>query len=442
MKITIVGTGYVGLVTGTCFAETGIAVTCVDVDREKIEKLKTGIAPIYEPGLDDMIKRNVGKNRLSFSTSLKESIAESEVIFIAVGTPPDEDGSADLTHVLSVAREIGSLMEHYLVVVTKSTVPVGTAEKVKAAIKEELEKRRLSLSFDVASNPEFLKEGNAVEDFLKPDRIVIGVESEEGEKMMRRLYKPFLLNNHPILFMDIASAEMTKYVANAMLAARISFMNDIANLCEIVGADVNAVRNGIGSDPRIGHAFIYPGMGYGGSCFPKDVRALIKTADANDYPLEILKAVEGVNNRQKTIMFKKISRHFNGQLKGKTFTIWGLSFKPNTDDMRDAPSLALIELLLKAGAKIKAYDPVAMNECRRRIGHTIEYANDQYEALIDSDALVVVTEWSEFRAPNFTVMGKLMKNKAIFDGRNIYEPAEIKDLGFRYYGIGRGKQER
>jgi len=439
MNITIVGTGYVGLVTGTCFAETGITVTCVDVDREKIEKLKNGIAPIYEPGLDDLIKRNAGKGRLSFSTSLKDSIADSEVIFIAVGTPPDEDGSADLTHVLAVAREIGSLIKQYLVVVTKSTVPVGTANKVKAAIQEELNKRGLALTFDVASNPEFLKEGNAVEDFLKPDRIVIGVESEQGEKMMRRLYKPFLLNNHPILFMDIASAEMTKYVANAMLATKISFMNDIANLCEIVGADVNAVRNGIGSDPRIGSAFIYPGVGYGGSCFPKDVKALIQTADANRYSLDILKAVEGVNERQKTIMFKKISRHFNGQVKGKTFAIWGLSFKPNTDDMRDAPSLALIESLLKAGVKVKVYDPVAMNECRRRIGNAIEYAKDQYEALIDSDALVVITEWSEFRVPNFKIMEKLLKTKVIFDGRNIYDPAEMKDLGFMYYGIGRGK---
>lgn len=440
MKITIVGTGYVGLVTGTCFAETGITVTCVDKDREKIEKLKNGLAPIYEPGLDDLIKRNVAKNRLSFSTSLKESIAESEVVFIAVGTPPEEDGGADLTHVIDVAREIGALMEQYLVVVTKSTVPVGTANKVKTAIQEELNQRGLALTFDVASNPEFLKEGNAVEDFLKPDRIVIGVESERGEKMMRRLYKPFLMNNHPILFMDIASAEMTKYVANAMLAAKISFMNDVANLCEIIGADVNAVRNGIGSDPRIGSAFIYPGVGYGGSCFPKDVKALIKTADDNDYALEILKAVESVNDRQKTIMFKKISRHFNGQIKDKTFAIWGLSFKPNTDDMRDAPSLVLIEALLKAGAKIKAYDPVAMNECRRRIGEAIEYANDQYKALLDSDALVIVTEWNEFRVPNFNIMKKIMRNKVIFDGRNIYEPAEIKDLGFIYYGIGRGKQ--
>ncbi|MDO9541298.1 MAG: UDP-glucose/GDP-mannose dehydrogenase family protein, partial [Kiritimatiellia bacterium] len=385
MKITIVGTGYVGLVTGTCFAETGITVTCVDLDREKIEKLKNGIAPIYEPGLDDLIKRNVGKTRLSFSTSLKDSIAGSEVVFIAVGTPPDEDGSADLTHVLAVAGEIGALMEQYLVVVTKSTVPVGTAEKVKAAIQEKLNKRGLSLTFDVASNPEFLKEGNAVEDFLKPDRIVIGIESEQGEKMMRRLYKPFLLNNHPILFMDIASAEMTKYVANAMLAAKISFMNDIANLCEIVGADVNAVRNGIGSDPRIGSAFIYPGVGYGGSCFPKDVKALIKTADANDYSLEILKAVESVNDRQKTIMFKKISRHFNGQLKGKTLTVWGLSFKPNTDDMREAPAVEIIHLLENEGAKIQAYDPQAGENAMKELPG-INLCDDPYKMAEGADA--------------------------------------------------------
>ncbi len=439
MKITIVGTGYVGLVTGTCFAETGITATCVDKDSKKIEKLKKGIAPIYEPGLDDMIKRNIAKNRQSFSTSLNESISESEVVFIAVGTPPDEDGSADLTHVIDVASEIGRLMNNYLVVVTKSTVPVGTADKVKATIQAELTKRGLDLKFDVASNPEFLKEGNAIEDFLKPDRIVIGVESKKGEKIMRRLYKPFLLNNHPILFMDIASAELTKYVANAMLAAKISFINDIANLCEIVGADVTAVRNGIGSDPRIGNSFIYPGAGYGGSCFPKDVKALIRTADAINYPLNILKAVENVNDRQKTVMFKKISRHFNEKLEGKVFTVWGLSFKPNTDDMREAPSLALIELLLNAKARIKVYDPVAMNECRRKIGEVVEYAKDQYEALKDSDALIVVTEWSEFRAPNFGIMEKLMKNKLIFDGRNIYEPAEMKELGFIYYGIGRGK---
>ena len=437
MKITIVGTGYVGLVTGTCFAETGITVTCVDVDSRKIEKLKKGAVPIYEPELEFLIARNVGKGRLSFSTNLKESIAESEVVFIAVGTPPDDDGSADLQYVLAVAREIGAHMDHYMVVVTKSTVPVGTANKVKTAIQDELSRRGLALEFDVASNPEFLKEGNAVEDFLKPDRIVIGVETERGEKMMRRLYKPFLLNNHPILFMDIPSAEMTKYAANAMLAAKISFMNDIANLCDIVGADVNAVRNGIGSDPRIGSKFIYPGAGYGGSCFPKDVQALIRTATANNYSLEILEAVESVNNRQKTVLFHKISRHFKGELKGKRFAIWGLSFKPNTDDMREAPSLVLIDMLLKAGAKIRAYDPVAMEEARRHLGDSIEYAKDQYEALQDADALAIVTEWSEFRAPNFQMMEKLMKTRLVFDGRNIYEPSEMKENGFIYHCIGR-----
>jgi len=442
MKITIVGTGYVGLVTGTCFAETGITVNCVDVDRHKIEKLKKGLAPIYEPGLDDMIRRNAYKGRLSFSTSLKESIVGSEVVFIAVGTPPDEDGHADLTHVINVAGEIGACMEKYLVVVTKSTVPVGTAGKVRGSIQKELSKRGLEIPFDVASNPEFLKEGNAIEDFLKPDRIVIGVESEQAETIMRRLYKPFLLNNHPILFMDIASAEMTKYAANAMLATKISFINDIANLCETVGADVSAVRRGIGSDPRIGNAFLYPGAGYGGSCFPKDVKALIKTAHAHGHELEILKAVESVNERQKKIMFKKISHHFKGKLHGKTFAVWGLSFKPNTDDMREAPSLALIESLLKANAKIKVYDPVAMKECRKHLGDRIVYAKDQYEALADADALAVVTEWSEFRSPNFGLMRERMKGKVIFDGRNIYEPAEARDLGFAYYGIGRGKQEK
>jgi len=442
MKITIVGTGYVGLVTGTCFAETGINVTCVDVDRHKIEKLKKGIAPIYEPGLDDMIRRNAAKGRLSFATSLKESIVESEVVFIAVGTPPDEDGHADLTHVINVAREIGSCMTKHLVVVTKSTVPVGTAGKVRSSVEKALGRRGLAIPFDVASNPEFLKEGNAIEDFLKPDRIVIGVESQEAENIMRRLYKPFLLNNHPILFMDIASAEMTKYAANAMLATKISFMNDIANLCEIVGADVSAVRRGIGSDPRIGNAFLYPGVGYGGSCFPKDVKALVKTAHANNYNLEILQAVEAVNERQKKMLFKKISHHFSGKLKAKTLALWGLSFKPNTDDMREAPSLALIESLLKAKAKIRAYDPVAMKECRKHFPDKIFYAKDQYEALIDADALVVMTEWTEFRSPNFNRMEECMQGKVIFDGRNIYEPAEVRDLGFEYYGIGRGRQEK
>ncbi len=437
MKISIIGTGYVGLVTGTCFAETGVTTSCVDIDEVKIEKLKKGITPIYEPGLETLIRKNVEQNRLFFTTNLKESLEDTEVVFIAVGTPPDEDGSADLKHVISVASEIGKYMDHYMVVATKSTVPVGTAAKVKSAIGSELKKRNLDIPFDVASNPEFLKEGAAVEDFLKPDRIVIGIDSDHTEGIMKKLYKPFLLNNHPILFMDIASAELTKYAANAMLATRISFMNEIAGLCDLVGADINMVRKGIGSDPRIGNRFIYPGTGYGGSCFPKDVQALIRTADKNNFPLHILKAVEQVNNKQKTILFEKINRHFNSDIKGKTFAMWGLSFKPQTDDMREAPSLALIDKLLDAGAKVKAYDPVAMDEAKRRIGDRIIYAVDQYDALIDSDGLILVTEWNEFRLPNFKVIGKLLREKVIFDGRNIYDIEELSELGFHYYSIGR-----
>ncbi len=437
MKITVVGTGYVGLVSGTCFAETGINVTCVDIDKKKIEKLNQNIIPIFEPGLENMVKRNREKERLLFSTSLKTSLEDCSAVFIAVGTPPDEDGSADLKYVLGVAREIGQHMNDYLVVVTKSTVPIGTSHKVKAAVQDELDKRGVSIPFDVASNPEFLKEGNAIDDFLKPDRIVVGTESEKAEKIMQRLYKPFLLNGHPLLFMDIPSAELTKYAANSMLATKISFMNDIANLCEIVGADVNMVRKGIGSDTRIGHKFIYAGSGYGGSCFPKDVKALIKTADENKYSLEILKAVENVNNRQKELIFDKMLRHFNNDLKGKKIALWGLSFKPQTDDMREAPSLVIIEKLLAAGASVIAYDPVAMEEGRRILDNTIEFAADQYEALIDADALVVITEWTEFRILNYKVIEKLMKNKLIFDGRNIYDPAEMSEFNFSYYSIGR-----
>ncbi|MFN4084182.1 MAG: UDP-glucose dehydrogenase family protein [Bacteroidia bacterium] len=436
MKIAVVGTGYVGLVTGTCFAEVGIDVTCIDIDNNKIENLKKGIMPIYEPGLEEMVLRNMEKGRLHFSTSLAESVKDCDVAFIAVGTPPGEDGSADLKYVIGVAREIGQHMNDYLVVVTKSTVPVGTAKKVKAAVKEELEKRGANIEFDVASNPEFLKEGAAIDDFLRPDRIVIGIESKKAEEIMRRLYKPFLLNGHPIIFMDVPSAEMTKYAANAMLATKISFMNDIANLCEIMGADVNLVRKGIGSDPRIGQKFIYPGIGYGGSCFPKDVKALIKTAADNGYNMRILNAVEEVNNNQKSVLFNKISKHYNGTLKGKTFGIWGLSFKPKTDDMREAPSLVIIEKLLQAGANVKAYDPVAMHEAKKVLGEQIEYCKDQYDAIIDVDALLVVTEWPEFRSPNFKVMAKLMKSKTIFDGRNIYDLDEMKDNGFTYYCIG------
>lgn len=441
MKIVIVGTGYVGLVSGTCFAQTGITVTCVDVDKEKIENLNQGIVPIYEPGLTSMIEENVEKGRLFFSSSLKENLSQADAVFIAVGTPPDEDGSADLKYVLSVAQEIGQHMNHYLVVVTKSTVPIGTAQKVKAAINTELKKRELDIPFDVASNPEFLKEGAAIEDFLKPDRVVIGVESEKAQKVMKRLYQPFLLNNHPVIFMDIPSAEMTKYTANAMLATKISFMNDIANLCEIVGADVTMVRNGIGSDSRIGNKFIYPGTGYGGSCFPKDVQALIRTSQQVGHPLSILKSVEEVNNRQKRVLFDKLIKHFGGNIEGKNITLWGLSFKPNTDDMREAPALVIINLLQKAGANVTAYDPVAMDECKRKIGDSIKYSHDQYEALIDADALIMVTEWTEFKIPNFIVMKKLMKTKLILDGRNIYDPIEMKELGFTYDSIGRAKVE-
>jgi UDPglucose 6-dehydrogenase len=436
MKIAVVGTGYVGLVTGTCLAEVGMDVTCIDIDTRKIENLKQGILPIYEPGLEEMVVRNVQKDRLHFSTDLAASIQDANVAFIAVGTPPGEDGSADLKYVLAVARSIGQHMNNYMVVVTKSTVPVGTAKKVRAAIEGELNKREGDFEFDVASNPEFLKEGAAIEDFLKPDRIVIGVESERAEELMQKVYKPFLLNGHPIIFMDIPSAEMTKYAANSMLATKISFMNDIANLCEIMGADVNMVRKGIGSDARIGNKFIYPGIGYGGSCFPKDVKALIKTAAENGYEMQILKSVESVNENQKSVLFNKVKGHFGDDLAGKTFALWGLSFKPKTDDMREAPSLVIIEKLLEAGCKIKAYDPVATKEAQHILGDTIEYAKDMHDALIDADALLVVTEWPEFRSPNFKVIGKLMKDKVIFDGRNIYDLKEMEEIGFTYYGIG------
>ncbi len=440
MKVSIVGTGYVGLVTGTCFSETGLSVTCVDIDKEKVEGLKKGKVPIYEPGLEPMIKRNVEKGRLLFTTKLKESLEDADAIFIAVGTPPDEDGSADLKHVLAVGRKVGQLIDHYMVIVTKSTVPVGTAEKVRKVVREEITKRGADVEFDMASNPEFLKEGAAIQDFLRPDRIVIGIDSEKARKTMERLYKPFVLNNHPIYFMNIPSSELTKYTANSMLATKISFMNDIANLCEILGADINMVRKGIGSDTRIGKKFIYPGAGYGGSCFPKDVRALIRTAANNKYPLRILQAVEDVNYSQKEVIFNKIMKHFNGNIKGKTIAIWGLSFKPQTNDMREASSLVIIDKLLNEGASVKAYDPAAMDETKRILGDKIEYATDQYEALIDTDALVLITEWPEFRMPNFRVIEKLLKKKVIFDGRNIYDMEEMEENGFVYYAIGRGKQ--
>ena len=438
MKISIVGTGYVGLVTGACFSEVGIDVTCIDIDEQKIEGLKNGVIPIYEPGLEEMVYRNVGKGRLHFSTNLASTLDGVDVIFSAVGTPPDEDGSADLKYVLDVAREVGKNMTDYILIVTKSTVPVGTAAKVKQTIDAELDKRGVTIPFDVASNPEFLKEGAAIEDFLKPDRIVVGVESEKAEGILSRLYKPFTLNGHPIIIMDVPSAEMTKYAANAMLATKISFMNDIANLCEIIGANVEMVRKGIGSDSRIGKKFIYPGIGYGGSCFPKDVKALIKTAEQNGYDLRVLRAVEEVNASQKSVLFEKLHRYFKGKLKGKKIAIWGLSFKPQTDDMREAPSLVIIEKLIEAGAEVIAYDPVAVEEAKRRIGEDITYAKDQYEALIDAEALLLVTEWREFRFPNFTVMKKLMNKPLIFDGRNVYEPEEIYRQGFEYFSIGMG----
>lgn len=436
MKITIVGTGYVGLVTGACFAEVGIDVTCVDIDVRKIENLKNGIIPIYEPGLEEIVERNVEKGRLHFTTRLSETLDGCEVIFSAVGTPPDEDGSADLSYVIAVAKEVGRHMTDYLLLVTKSTVPVGTANLVKKALQEELDARGVEIPFDVASNPEFLKEGAAVEDFLKPDRIVVGIESARAEELMKKLYKPFTLNGHPVIFMDIASAEMTKYAANAMLATRISFMNDIANLCEIMGADINLVRKGIGSDPRIGPKFLYPGVGYGGSCFPKDVKALIRTANTNGYDLRVLKSVEAVNDDQKAVLFEKVSKYFKGNLKGKTIGMWGLSFKPETDDMREAPSLVLIEKFLAAGCRVKAYDPVAMEEARRKLGNTIEYAKDEYGALEGADCLLLVTEWKEFRVPDIEMIKKLLKSPAIFDGRNIYDPNEMNEAGIDYFCIG------
>lgn len=437
MKIAIVGTGYVGLVTGTCFAEIGVNVICVDTNGEKIEALKQGVIPIYENGLEEMVNRNAKAGRLQFTTSLESCLDEVDVIFSAVGTPPDEDGSADLSYVLEVARTIGRNMTKYVLVVTKSTVPVGTAGKVRATIQAELDKRGVRIEFDVASNPEFLKEGNAVADFMSPDRVVVGVESERAKQLMSKLYKPFLLNNFRVIFMDIPSAEMTKYAANSMLATRISFMNDIANLCELVGADVNMVRSGIGSDTRIGRKFLYPGIGYGGSCFPKDVKALIKTAEQNGYRMRVLQAVEEVNEKQKSVLFEKLQRHFSGDLQDKTIALWGLAFKPETDDMREAPSLILINKLLNAGCKVRVYDPAAMTECRRRIGDSICYATDMYDAALDADALMLVTEWKEFRLPSWAVIKKAMRTPVLLDGRNIYEKKEIEELGFTYHCIGK-----
>lgn len=437
MKIAIVGTGYVGLVTGTCFSEMGVNVTCVDVVASKIENLNKGIIPIYEPGLEDMIHRNYDAGRLKFTTSLVSCLDDVEVIFSAVGTPPDEDGSADLRYVLEVARTIGQNMKKYVLVVTKSTVPVGTAQKVKAAIQEELDKRHVKIEFDVASNPEFLKEGDAIDDFMKPDRVVVGVESDRAKSIMERLYKPFMMNNYRLIFTDIPSAEMIKYAANSMLATRISFMNDIANLCELVGADVNMVRKGIGSDSRIGSKFLYPGCGYGGSCFPKDVKALIKTAEKNGYNMRVLEAVEKVNELQKNILFDKVSTFFNGELVGKRVALWGLAFKPETDDMREAPALVLIDKLTSAGIIVKVYDPIAMDECKRRVGDLVEYATDMYDAALDVDALLLITEWKEFRVPSWGVLKKTMKYPLVIDGRNIYDKKELSELGFQYSCIGK-----
>lgn len=438
MNIAIVGTGYVGLVTGACFADTGVNVTCVDVDEKKIAELKQGKMPIYEPGLDELVTKNYAAGRLHFTTSLEAVLNEQDIIFSAVGTPPDEDGSADLKYVLQVARTIGRNLNKYVVVVTKSTVPVGTAVKIRDEINEELDKRGVQIDFDVASNPEFLKEGSAIKDFMSPDRVVVGVDSERAKRLLTRLYKPFLLVNFRVIFMDIPSAEMTKYAANSMLATRISFMNDIANLCEKVGADVNMVRDGIGSDARIGRRFLYAGCGYGGSCFPKDVKALVKTADDNGYSMEVLKAVERVNERQKALLFTKLQKAFgNISLNGHTVTLWGLAFKPETDDMRESTALVMIRLLSEAGCKIRVYDPIAMDECKRRVGDVVTYCRDMYDAVDGSEALLLLTEWKQFRLPDWQKVKDRMKRPLLIDGRNIFDAQEMKELGFDYHCIGR-----
>ena len=440
MNIAIVGTGYVGLVSGTCFADTGANVTCIDVDEKKIERLNNGEIPIYEPGLDELVVKNVKSGRLKFSSDLASVLNDQEIVFSAVGTPPDEDGSADLKYVLQVAKTIGENLNRYLVVVTKSTVPVGTARKVRETIQAELDKRGVDITFDVASNPEFLKEGNAIKDFMSPDRVVVGIESEKAKKTLTNLYKPFLINNFRVIFMDIPSAEMTKYAANSMLATRISFMNDIANLCELVGADVNMVRQGIGADTRIGRKFLYAGCGYGGSCFPKDVKALIKTADKAGYSMEVLKAVERVNERQKHVLFNKLVKAYGDEkeLKGKTIALWGLSFKPETDDMRESTALVIIDSLLKAGCNIRAYDPVAMDECKRRLPDApITYCRDMYDAVLDADAMLLLTEWKEFRLPTWAVIKKEMIRPLVIDGRNIFDIEELEENGFEYHCIGK-----
>lgn len=436
MNIAIVGTGYVGLVSGACFSEMGVNVTCVDIDKEKVQKLKTGVMPIYEPGLDELVERNVKAGRLHFTTDLAACLDDVEVIFSAVGTPPDEDGSADLKYVLEVARTVGRNIKKHVVLVTKSTVPVGTSRKVRAAIQEELDRRGVNIEFDVASNPEFLKEGAAIKDFMAPDRVVVGVESDRARKLMEKLYRPFTLNGYPILMMDVPSAEMTKYAANAMLATRISFMNDMANLCERVGANVDYVRKGMGTDSRIGSRFLYAGCGYGGSCFPKDVKALVHTGIENGYRMQVIEAVEAVNEKQKYIVYEKLNKAFSGDLKGKTVALWGLSFKPETDDMREAPALVVIEELLKSGVTVKAFDPIAMDECKRRIGDSIIYCKDMYEAVIDADALALLTEWKQFRMPSWSIIHRAMKNHIVVDGRNIYDGNELLEIGFSYSRIG------
>lgn len=436
MNIAVVGVGYVGLVSGACFSEMGVNVTCIDIDNHKIENLKKGIIPIYEPGLEELVTRNFKSGRLKFETNLASCIDDVDVVFSAVGTPPDEDGSADLRYVLEVAHTVGKYMNKYTLLVTKSTVPVGTAEKVRSAIIEELEKREVAVEFDIASNPEFLKEGSALKDFMSPDRVIIGVDSERAKRIMNTLYKPFVINNYRVLFMDICSAEMTKYAANSMLATRISFMNDIANLCELVGADVDMVRRGIGADSRIGTKFLYPGCGYGGSCFPKDVKALIHTGLEYDYSMRVIEAVEKVNELQKEVLVNKLLKVFKGDLKGKIIAIWGLAFKPETDDMRESTSLVVINKLLEFGAEIKVYDPIAMGECKRRIGDSVIYSKDMYEATVDADALLLITEWKQFRIPNWNVIKKTMRSSFIIDGRNIYDAMELSKMGFVYKRIG------
>lgn len=437
MNVAIVGTGYVGLVSGACFAEMGVNVTCVDIDEKKIERLKQGIIPIYEPGLKPIVLRNIEAERLHFTTDLPSILNAMDIVFIAVGTPSDENGSADLKYVFEVANTIADNLSNYILIVTKSTVPVGTTHKVKALIRQRLDERGLhNLDFDIASNPEFLKEGAAIDDFMSPDRVVVGVETEKAKELMTRLYRPFVLNNFRVIFMDILSSEMTKYASNAMLATRISFMNDIANLCERVGADVNMVRRGMGSDSRIGKSFLYAGCGYGGSCFPKDIRAIIKIGEDVGYEMKLLKAVEAVNNTQKNILFRKFSEYFDGDIRGKLVAVWGLSFKPETDDMRDAPSLTLIRSLLDAGVEVHAYDPAAMDEAKKYLGDSIYYASDIYDAANNADALIVPTEWKEFRLPNWSILKKIMRGSLVVDGRNIYNSNELSSYGFEYRGIG------